>query len=166
MSDDDGKYFKSIMDNIITSSVHGLPAMHALNLTTGLKITKLHAEELIADWSDQGYFVSMDDVVHPGPRLISEFSDILRTKYKEHIHTCYLCKQIIFQVSERKMSEIEQKKKILWILIFFFCFNSQGQNCPHECECLLHKRCSIKYFKKAKRCPKCRNDWKPTENME
>lgn len=100
MSDDDGKYFKYIMENIITSSNNCLPAMHALNLTTGLKITKLHAEELIAEWSDRGYFVSMDDVVHPGPRLISEFSDVLRTKYKEHIHSCYLCKQIIFQVSE------------------------------------------------------------------
>lgn len=98
MTDDEGKYFKLIFETIVTSPIYCMPAMETLNLTTGLKITKIHAEELIAQWSEEGYFVNFDDVVHPGPRLIGEFADVLRTKYKEFIHSCYLCKQIIFQV--------------------------------------------------------------------
>lgn len=100
ISDDEGKYFKLIMENIVTSPIYCVPAMQALNLTAGLKVTKQHAEDLIAQWGAQGYFVDIDDTVHPGPRLISEFADILRTKYKDYIHSCFLCKQIIFQVNE------------------------------------------------------------------
>lgn len=100
ITNDEGEYFKLIMENIVTSSIYCMPAMQALNLTTGLKITKLRAEELIAQWSAQGYLVDIDDVIFPGPRLISEFGDILRTKYKDNIRNCFLCKQIIFQVSE------------------------------------------------------------------
>lgn len=105
------------MENIVTSSMYRMPAMHALNLTTGLKVTKLRAEELIAEWSALGYFVCLDDVVYPGPRLISEFSDVLRTKYKEHIRNCYLCKQIIFQVSQRLFSDKPNQWIFFWYLV-------------------------------------------------
>lgn len=88
------------MENVVTSAVYCMPEMQALNLTTGLKVTKIHAEELLAQWSAQGYFVNIDDVISPGPRLICEFGDVLRAKYKEYIRSCFLCKQIIFKVGE------------------------------------------------------------------
>lgn len=99
MSEDESKYFKMIFDSVVTGDDHSLRTMQALNLTTSLKLTKAHAEELLDDWCTQGYFSKIGEVVVPGPRLLSEFGSVLRTKYGTFIRNCFLCKQILFTVN-------------------------------------------------------------------
>lgn len=106
MTDEEGKYFKIIMEYIVTNSVHYVPSMNALNLSIDFKMTKMHADELLARWSSQGYFTDIESIYFPGPRLISEFDDILRTKFKDCIRSCFLCKQISFQVCAVRLAKI------------------------------------------------------------
>lgn len=95
----------------MTSPDYCLPAIDVLNKavqasSNNKKLSKQRAQELIDEWCSVGYFVDLDDVIHFGPRMIGEFSDYLRLKFRDHIRICCLCNQPTFKVNffEKKIT--------------------------------------------------------------
>lgn len=81
---------------------HCLRPIISLNLVDQIKstkkLTKNRAQELLTQWTAEGYFREIDDKLYFGPRIQCEFGQYLHDHYAETIAQCSLCKLSVFKV--------------------------------------------------------------------
>lgn len=90
--------FETLLIEIATTPEHCITSIAALNLNTSMKVTKLHSEELIEKWIDEGWFADVHDLLYLGPRGILEFGASLRVLHPDEVDACKLCREPIFTV--------------------------------------------------------------------
>lgn len=129
--------FFLVIKRLMESDERAIGFIDALNLTSKIlskPISKAKAEKLIEKWIKTGYFMSYNEVIHFGPRVVAEFSHYLKTHFPNSIETCPLCQEPAF-----------------W-----------GVNCS-LCQVEVHHDCIEKYLKHVDTCPKCKKKWQPKD---
>jgi hypothetical protein len=90
------EYFKQVFTQVVEDEDLNITPRDALNLciNVGGKVSKVRAEKLIEEWSASGYFHRENDLIHLGPKSITEFAETIRNLKLNHIKNCGLCNEI------------------------------------------------------------------------
>lgn len=105
-SDAEIQLFRTLLIEIAKQAEHYTTYISALNMTASIKVTKVHSQELIDKWIDEGLFAEVDDRLYLGPRGIAEFGPYLRVHYPHEVCACKLCKEPIFTVRFWKLDAV------------------------------------------------------------
>lgn len=99
--------FESLLNEIGKTPEHCLTSITALNLNDSMNVTKMHRQECIEKWIDEGWFADVKDTLYLGPRGIVEFGAYLRVHYPDVVEACKLCTEPIFTVCEEFFREYQ-----------------------------------------------------------
>lgn len=61
-------------------------------------IAKTHGENLMVKFIKAGYFYEDNDDYYFGPKFVAEFSSFILENFPDDIHSCCLCKNLVFTV--------------------------------------------------------------------
>lgn len=100
-SETDINYFFLLLKEIITNENYCIRPIVALNLISQLKeksFTKDHAEKLIDEWMNIGYFIDHNTMIYFGPKILAEFASYFKRNFSPYLKDCELCKNTVFWV--------------------------------------------------------------------
>ncbi|CAD6992323.1 unnamed protein product [Ceratitis capitata] len=128
-------YFAKLVELMAVQDDYGISWLEMYNLpsltqTVKKNLPKMHIQDLIKKWIDQGYFIEKDDKIYFGPRMLVEYANHLKTHFSEYIKDCSLCKNVV-----------------LWDI-----------KCV-RCEVKVHKECIRTFLKRKSNCPSCGELW-------
>uniref|UniRef100_A0A182K710 Non-structural maintenance of chromosomes element 1 homolog n=1 Tax=Anopheles christyi TaxID=43041 RepID=A0A182K710_9DIPT len=129
-------FFRVLLRELTLSEDHTLAMITCLNLTNdtageGMKpLPKTRAEQLLQEWEQLGYFLTLDDTCYLGPKSVVEFEKYLNRNYGDIVTRCCLCNVTIF-------------------------YGIRCSSCPQ----ILHKACMKKYLRRLTDCPACKQLW-------
>uniref|UniRef100_A0A182PN97 Non-structural maintenance of chromosomes element 1 homolog n=1 Tax=Anopheles epiroticus TaxID=199890 RepID=A0A182PN97_9DIPT len=129
-------YFRVLLRELTLSEDHTLAVITCLNLTMdtvseGAKpLAKMRAEQLLQEWEQLGYFLTLDDKCYLGPKAVVEFEKYINKNFADVVTRCCLCNVTIF-------------------------YGVRCASCPQ----ILHKDCLKKYLRRLTNCPACKNLW-------
>ncbi|XP_053954529.1 non-structural maintenance of chromosomes element 1 homolog [Anastrepha ludens] len=134
-SEADQMYFAKLVEAIAPQGDYGISWVEIYNLpnltpTAKKQLSKTRIQNLIKKWTDQGYFLKIDDKIYFGPRMLVEYASHLKTHYSEYVKDCPLCKKIV-----------------LWDI-----------KCS-MCDVKIHKECIKTFLKRNSNCPSCSRVW-------
>ena len=98
-------FFRVLLRELALSEDHTLALIACLNLTNdtaseGMKpLAKTRAEQLLQEWEQLGYFLTLDDKCYLGPKAVVEFEKYITRNYADVVTRCCLCNVTIFYVS-------------------------------------------------------------------
>jgi len=128
------EFFKLILNKIIEGEELTIAPTTALNLIsqiTATKLNKLRAQKLLDVWIQSSYFFKHNDnQIYLGPRILSEFKELLQGMELDYLKSCLLCKNVA-----------------IW-----------GDRCTN-CDTIFHKSCIGKFLSRSEKCPSCKKQW-------
>lgn len=92
-------------------SVRQISVLNLMNENRNKDFTMSRAEKLLDQWIEEGYFYSINGMVHFGVRAVAEFGEFLRNKFSETVASCFLCKTALFKVRNRCAIRIQS---LIW----------------------------------------------------
>ncbi|CAD6992324.1 unnamed protein product [Ceratitis capitata] len=109
----DQMYFAKLVELMAVQDDYGISWLEMYNLpsltqTVKKNLPKMHIQDLIKKWIDQGYFIEKDDKIYFGPRMLVEYANHLKTHFSEYIKDCSLCKNVVLWVSNEFCIYLEQ----------------------------------------------------------
>ncbi|XP_017482011.1 PREDICTED: non-structural maintenance of chromosomes element 1 homolog [Rhagoletis zephyria] len=136
----DQMYFAKLVEIMAPQEDYSISWVDMYNLssltpTARKHLPKTRIQFLVKKWTDQGYFLEMDDKIYFGPRMLVEYASHLKTHYSDYIKDCPLCKKIV-----------------LWDI-----------KCS-SCGAKVHKECIRTFLKRNSNCPACSNVWSTALN--
>ncbi|XP_040156126.1 non-structural maintenance of chromosomes element 1 homolog [Anopheles arabiensis] len=129
-------FFRVLLRELALSEDHTLALIACLNLTNdtaseGMKpLAKTRAEQLLQEWEQLGYFLTLNDKCYLGPKAVVEFEKYITRNYADVVTRCCLCNVTIF-------------------------YGVKCASCPQ----ILHKDCMKKYLRRLTNCPACKTLW-------
>ncbi|XP_039750901.1 non-structural maintenance of chromosomes element 1 homolog isoform X2 [Pararge aegeria] len=121
------EFFRTLIEEIMTTESRQISSQYALNLVNKLKVPKTDAQRLLRTWCRMHYLVEINTNYALGLRAIHEFQHYLRENMPDTINECCLCKEIVFR----------------------------GYNCP-LCGDAVHTRCLNMYLEAGPKWPCCK----------
>lgn len=92
-------YYELLVEEIVSSEEHQLLKNECINMSSSVQNVSIsRADELVAKWLHDGYFVSQGNMLCLGPKTIYEFNLPLLEKFNEKIESCLLCKELVIFV--------------------------------------------------------------------
>ncbi|KAM0736491.1 Non-structural maintenance of chromosomes element 1-like protein [Formica fusca] len=89
---------RNVYSEIVTSSNGHVSSTWCLNLcsTLNVKLTKANAEEFLYEMVNKKWLACKDGKYYMGVRSIVELLQYFKDTYQDNLHTCTLCKEVLF----------------------------------------------------------------------
>lgn len=95
------EYLQLVADAIMTSKMHEITAVQALNIAPRVKTKAMRqqeAEEILDCLLQDKWLRTTDGSVRFAPRFLAEMERYLKHTYGDYIKACTMCKRPVFRV--------------------------------------------------------------------